>query len=419
MYRPATGSLKSQIVIGICALSSPGLAQGSLTFDEAVRLGIEASPQVKAAEAEVQAAEAGIRRARAGFLPQVELAPGAGFTNGNTALSQRFDISGVTSARESAAKAEMEVALSRLTITRQQAAYRVGLAYFESSRAKAELAAARELADLAARFADLVRKRVEVGEAPQVQASRAGLEATRAAQDVVRATGDVRARLAALKTLTGRQEISAEDISELAAVWHWTGTDFFAAAFQRRGEIMEAKAAIAVARAEARVVTAERGPILSAGVAADTWSIDRDPFQSRNLGLQTFLSFPLFDKGAFRAEAQRGQAIIRAAEARVREVESLIRIELSKALEEREARAQVAESYRSQILPEAKLVVEATQKGFETGVSTLLDVLDAQRTLRLVTSEALRAQFDALSADLELRRAAGQLAPRPQPETKN
>lgn len=419
MFRPAKGSFKSHIAIGICALSSTGLAQGALTFDEAVRLGIEGSPHVKAAEAEVQASEAGIRRARAGFLPQVELAPGAWFTNGNTALSQRFDISGVVSARASAAEAQAEVARSLLTIARQQAAYRVGLAYFESSRAKAELAAARESAELAARFADLVRRRVEAGEAPQVQAGRAGLEANRAAQEIVRAAADLRARLSALQTLTGRREISAEDVSEAAALQPWNPADFFTAALQSRGEIMEAKAGIAVAQAEARVIKAERGPVLSAGVSADFWSLNRDPFHSRNVGLQAFLSFPLFDKGAFRAEAQRGQAILRAAEARVREVESLIRIELANALEERAARAQVAESYRSQILPEARSVVEATQKGFETGISTLLDVLDAQRTLRQVSSESLRAQFDALGADLELRRAVGQLAPRPQPEIKN
>lgn len=422
MFRPLPGSLKTHIAFALLAATlAPGLAlaQPKLTLEEAIRAGISASPQVNAAEADVSAAQAAIRKSRAGFNTQVELAPGAGFTNGNTALSQRFDISGVTSASVLAAIADLGSAEGALAMARQQSAVQIGREFASASRAKAELIAAEEAESLAERLADLVRKRVEVGESPQVQASRAALEALRVGQDVVRARADLRSRLDALKTLLGMPELTAESLAELPEPPSYALAELLQSALGRRGEVLSAKWGVDQARSLASLARAERGPTLSAGIAADVWSLDRDPFQSRNLGFQTFLSFPLFDRGSFRAEDAWGAARIRAAEARVRDAERSVRIELAKAIEELNSRKAIAATYQTRILPDARSVADATQKGFETGVSSLIDVLEAQRTLRLIASEALKASHDAWLAEIEVRRAAGRLAPISEPEKKN
>src|SRR5687767_4077133 len=80
--------------------SSPAQAQAvALTAEEAVRLAVERDPSVTAAMNRVEVAAAGVRSARAPFNPQGEIAPGAGFTNGNAILSQQIDIGGRRSAQ--------------------------------------------------------------------------------------------------------------------------------------------------------------------------------------------------------------------------------------------------------------------------------------------------------------------------------
>jgi outer membrane protein TolC len=90
MYLSKT-SLRTVSAI-VAALSS--VLASSQSFDALTFRAVESSPAVLASRSRLDAAQSWQRSASSPFNPQLELSPGVGYTNGNLALSQRFDLSG-------------------------------------------------------------------------------------------------------------------------------------------------------------------------------------------------------------------------------------------------------------------------------------------------------------------------------------
>lgn len=411
---PGAGpSRVAQLILAIVVvIAGPGAAQPEgtpVTAEEAVRLALEQSPALNAARFRLEAAAAGVRGARAPFNPQGELAPGLGFTNGNALLSQEIDIGGRRSAQARAATGVRAAAQAELEVARLQAAAGARAAYFDLVRARAAEAAASDAAALARQIGDAVRRRVEIGDAPMVQATRAEIEVARADQDVARARGEVRGRLAALNLLLGRPAEALLTPSDALAVPEApAGTaELVEQAQRRRPELAAARGLIEARRGDVAVARAQRRPELFAELASDVWSLDRDPLDSRSFGVQARLSFPLFDRGRLRAGVDRAQAGVREQEAELAGISRTLNIEIQRAAADLDAAREVALNYQTTILPRTQELLQATRAGFDTGLTSFLEVLEAQRLARLTQTEYLNALFEATRARIALDRALG------------
>lgn len=400
----------SSLSIALAALAS---AQ-QITLEEAIARGLATSPGVKAADRRAEAAQAAVRRSRAGYNPQLELAPGLGFTNGNLALSQRFDINGARRAETRLAEAEFQTAIASAGSVRQTRAAEVGVLYFALRRARAEEAAARESVALTQALFELVRKRVEIGEAPLIHARRVEVEALRAEQELVGAQGLVAANSAALRLLLDLPavEVTAELPTDPAPA---ETQALMALALTNRAEVRMARALLAESQAGVAIARSAGRPSLTAGIAADVWSIDRRRSRSNPVGLQVLFGLPVFDRGSIAQEQRRTELLARAAEAEVAAAEQAVRAELARISGEFEARRQVALNYRTKVLPTVQQLVSASRLGYESGLTTLIELVDAQRAARQTRTEYLTALFQALTAEIDLRRAAGVLAPAMEP----
>lgn len=410
------------LCLGVLLLAQPARAQETarLTADEAVRRALEQSPAVTAAESRVEAAAAGVRGARAPFNPQAELAPGVGFTNGNSVLSQQFDIGGLRSAQAQAAMGLRTAAEAELELTRLQVAGQASTAYHDLVRARSAEEAARETAQLARQLRDAVRHRVEIGEAPQVQLTRAEIEVTRAEQEVARAAGDVRGRQTTLNVLLGRPADTPTLPAATLAVPEAPAptAELLQHAQQARPELAVGRGLLEARRGDVAVARAQRRPELFTDVAADTWSLDRDPFGSRNLGFQVRLSFPILDRGRLRSAEDRARAGVRAQEAELEATRRALTLDIEQAAAELSTAREVALNYETAILPRTQELLRATQAGFETGLSSFLEVLEAQRVARQTRTEYQSVLFEAVRARINLERALGRipgLTPTPGP----
>jgi outer membrane protein, heavy metal efflux system len=397
----------------------PAQAQSQkLTAEEAVRLAIERDPNVLAARSRLEGAAAGVRSARAPFNPQGEVAPGVGFTNGTALLSQQIDIGGRRSAQAKSAEGLRGAAAAELGMARLQAAATARAAYFDLVRARASQGAATDAAGLARQVRDAVRRRFEIGESPQVQVTRAEIEVGRAEQEVARASGEARSRVATLNLLLGRPASDAAEPSDPLAIPPKNDPQgsLIEQAERQRPELAAARALVEARRGEVAVAKSQRRPELFAEVASDLWSLDRDPFNSRNLGFQARLSFPLFDRGRVRGLEEQARAGVKAQEAELAVTRRAIGIEVERAAAELEAAREVALNYESTILPQTQDLLKSTRSGFDIGLTSFLEVLDAQRLARTTQTEYLKAVFDAVSARIALDRALGSipgLAPEP------
>jgi outer membrane protein TolC len=410
---PKAGALlKLNLLFGLSGLTTVCFAQ-ELQLEDVVQRALASSPRVHSAQARVEAATQALRGAGAGFNPMVELAPGAGFTNGNAALLQRIDISGSRSAAISAAKANLATEVAGLQSIRQARAAEAATAYLEAVLARANLLAADEQVQSSRELVELVRKRVEVGEAAEVQALRADIQARRHDQEAAIAKGALDAKLSRLSALMGDSFLQITSIpSDLQTEFELpTASQAMDKALGNRPELAMAQSQLQLAQARLALAKSEGRPTLSAGLAADIWSLDRDPFDSDNLGFQAFLNFPLFDRGSLRSGVKAAEALVVSAKAEYAGTERDIRAEVSAALIELGTRRGVAANYRDTILPETAKLVQATTAGYQSGLTTLIEVLDAQQTARMARTEYLSALYLAAAAEIDLKRAMGTLAP--------
>lgn len=406
---PKLATARSLLVALFC---SAGAAQAqtlpALSVEEAVRLALAQSPSVTAARSRVEAAEAGIQGARAPYNPQAELAPGVGFTNGNALLSQQFDISGRRSAQTRVARGLRQTAEAELEAVQLHVAAEARSAYFDLARSGAILRSAEETVTLASQIRNLVRRRVEIGDAPQVQATRADIEVARAEQEVSRARGEVRGREAVLNLLLGRSATEALVIGDVLTLPEALPAGELAQqAVDNRPELAGLRGRVQAQQGEVAVARSQRRPELFADFASDAWSLDRDNLRSRNLGFQARLSFPLWDRGRIRADEARARAGVREQEAELSAATQALRREVERTAAEVSAAREVALNYQSTILPRSQELLRVTRAGFEAGLSTFLEVLEAQRVVRQTQVEYQNALFDAVRARISLDRALG------------
>lgn len=402
------------MALSLLALAAPGplLAQPdgiTLTAEDAVRMALEQDPALAAARSRLDAASSGVREARAPFNLRGEVAPAVGFTNGNALLSQQIDIGGRRAAQTRAATGLQSAAAAEIHLARLDTAAGVRTAYFDLVRAMTVEATAAEAANLAGQIRDSVRRRVEIGEAPEVQATRSEIEAARAQQETARARGESRGRLAVLNLLLGRPADAPITPAETPGLPENPAQlpELLELARRQRPELAVVQGLIEAQRGEVAVARSQRRPELFAELTSDIWSLDRSAIRSGNFGIQARLSFPLFDRGRLRAGVDRAEAGVREREAELASATRTLQIEIQRAAAELTAARDIALNYQTQILPRTQELLQATRAGFDAGLSSFLEVLEAQRIARLTQVEYLTALFEATRARIQLDRALG------------
>jgi outer membrane protein len=132
-------------------------------------------------------------------------------------------------------------------------------------------------------------------------------------------------------------------------------------------------------------------------------------FQTDNTSVGVELNVPLFEGGAVRARAKEARYLYQAAQHD---------FEGQRRNTERTARASFlgvsSASARVEALKQAVVAnesaVEAKQEGFNAGINTNLDVLDAQRDLFRAKRDYARARYDYVINILKLKQSAGTLS---------
>lgn len=388
-------------------LAGSAWAQNEPTLDQLVARALKASPIVAARQLQVEEAQASTRSAGSPKNAELEIAPGVGFTNSNFMLGQSFDLSGTRAARARRARAEAEVAKARLRETQLDVGSDFLTAYASYAAALTNESNAKAGVDIAKATVESIRKRIEIGEAPALQLTRAEVELNRAEQSLTLATAELAVNRSIVNSLLG-----SVPTAEIPVVtWTPSADDvtFARTALGRHPMALEARARIEGARAAELEARRTGLPSLFAGVAADTWSMDRRPFQNENIGLQLRLTMPLFDRGENRYAIRSAEAAVKAREAELLEAERQIALDIQTAVQHLIAAREVAQSYETGIVPKAQQMVQAMQSGLESGLTSFLELLEAQKTLAQLSREASDAKRNLRLAEIRYLTAAASL----------
>ncbi len=390
------------------------------------RLALENDATYSAAEANYEAARVDLPLARTGFKPivngsgtlgkQRSDASGSTTTSDNNSLGVNLDLPLYDrSTRIGITQAELQVenALLQLDIARDELTLRVAERYFNLLAARDAKEVARLQKIAIKRQMDLAEERLDVGLGTRTDLFDARARFQQADADLIAADIQINnARQALIEIIS----ITPESIAELAEnspldppepndVDHWVGL--------ARSNNLRVKAEelnLQVAGHEVDRQRAGRSPTVNFG-ASQRWSdngssFSGDEVNSTSLGLT--LNLPIYLGGSVNLRTQQAGMRFNAAE---QVLEAARRSASSSAT----AAFLSVTSGISQVVALAEAIVagesalQAKEEGFSAGLTTNLDVLDAQRDLSRSRTDYLRARYNYILALLQLEQATGDL----------
>ena len=410
--------------------AGPAAAQepGPISMGEAMRMALELRPTMDAAQAGVDAAQSSLARARAAQLPTVE-----GYWDWRTrqSLARPVDVGGGTVQSSSGrsdsrdagvsvnltlydsstrisinqARASAEAAGHRLVDTRHELMLNVARLYLTAlgQEQLAEVAATAVMS--AQQHLALVDASVAAGVAAeadayplQVQLAQAKLQAVATESALARVLADLRVTMglppgpplklserlmqiespgdadALLETaLTQRPDVAAQQASLRASRW----------------AVRSAKESAGLSYA----LTSQGDWGRHTGVTGESWSVSAG------------VSLPIFN-GQARASVDGAEANLRSAEAQMAELELSVRREIEQqylALAEADERITVAQTGEDS----ARVNLAAAEARYTEGLAIVIEVTDADQSLREAQASRVQALYDYNLAHTRLLSAVG------------
>lgn len=389
----------------LVALSSTCRAQGPavLTAEDTVRQALSRNQRIQALQSDLQAARHQVRGA--GALANPELAYVPPITDSGSdeefIFRQPLEINGArriraqiarsnSSARHAEARAE---ALDLVADTRA--------AYYRLALARENLALARFLETNAEMFHSAVERQVELGSRPGIERTQTGLELARIRLEVKSALADEQSAEAALNALMGLPPDTP--VPELAKLTTSSESPPQAADLAdvaaRRPEAQVERALADAARAEKDLARAEGRPDIAPQIRAD------EVGDTGSFGIGIAITLPFIDHGARRARIQEAQAEADAHERRAEALQTEMAAQARQAELAAEEAAARAAAYETDLLDQARRLLDASRVGLEEGRTGILAVLEAQRTYREIETERIEALVDLALARVALQRA--------------
>jgi outer membrane protein, heavy metal efflux system len=383
------------------ALADPGpvtsrLPVGSLevTWADIVRL-VEEHPRLAAGKFQIQAARGAIRAARAVPNPTLEGTVGQGLArNGpesrfewSLALNVPLSWIAQRGARVAAAEAEVDVAVSERKALRRDVLVQLSTLFWSLAYEQARVGSLESLDAETAELGQAVKRRVEKGEVRPVDSIRVEIELEKVKSELEAA----RISLAARRDELGVWLRAPKGERIVAQV----GPDALPETVSRDDALAKARAshpALEAVRARTRTLAAEvevekraRVPALSAKGFAGF------EFDRRTFGIGLAVDLPLWNWNSGRiAQAEARLAAGRMqAEATARELETTV-IEAEAACR---ASAATATRFRQNLIPRSEASAKTMERTYQLGEASLLELIDARRTLL----EARRLHLNALS----------------------
>jgi cobalt-zinc-cadmium efflux system outer membrane protein len=386
-------------------------ADDGLRLEDYVRIVLQSHPATQAARALDESASAETKAARLLPDPTLELSLGEGRAadgTGSPKTEKGFSISQVIpwlparSASIEAADHEARALRAEGQATRWGIELDARLAYFRLLFAQAQVEVDRAAEEDARSLLDLMTRRASLGEAREVDRIKARVEWLRQDRELSAAHREETASEAILRTLA--RDPLPESLRLSGALPRHT--DAMRALLDAKPDRLEmspvlTRASAEAARAASLLSSARRGRVPDLGFSFFRQKeLDREAWGG-SLGVVV----PLWN--ARRGDVARAEAESRLRAADAEGVRLSLLADLATRRRDVETLAVQVASLEGDLLPSAAESVRLARLLFEEGETSLLDLLDAQRTAREARREEIRARFDLASAIAELQRLLG------------
>ena len=376
-----------------------------LTLAQATAYAQTHSPQLLAAGYSVAAARANYVGQRVPANPTVgfgglnnTVAPTTFGDLSNYAVYLPIETSGKLRWRTSQSKNEWLQSQADAQTTGLTVQQSVANAYIALQAANRALTDEQEAYADALKLRDLTAKQFQAGGSPETNAIRAQVALTQETANLFSAINGVRQARATLNNVIGQDANAPIDAAEPLDYQSVALKldDLQALAAKNRPEVASAEYNRRALSAAASLARSQSYPDLVLGKT----------LQGTN-GVELGFVLPLFDFGGIRGATQQAQKQEKAQEAAQRQIRQSVGLDVQAAYNSLNLAAQTVEAYRSGILPQSDSLLRRVTQGYQLGASTILDLIDAQATLRTVRIAYYGAIAQYRQALAQLERATG------------
>ena len=380
--------------------------------------GIEHNPGLQAAHQKHQAALQKIPQARALPDPKImathfveDIQTRTGPQQNQVFVSQTFPWFGKLRLRGAVASKEAEAIQHAYEAELLALARDIGLSYYDYAYLGEETRITREVLELLERLEETVRAKVRAG-GDQAQLLRLEVEIAKTRDALQGLEKQRESQSAGLNALLGRRETNALPWPSLPPLKHGAqGRSGLSRQLLEDNPELKAlqsrieKAAEAVALAKKSPIP---DPTIGAGIfdtgdalnPATTGSGD-DPW-----AIQISFSIPLGQK-KYKAERREAEANYEAAKQTLTNRENTLLAELERALSDLAEVEERIELYDETLLPKARQALEVTESSYRADRSSILDLIDSERTLLEIERTYQRAVANHYKAHVRLQTLTG------------
>lgn len=408
-YRPEAQPPSGEDVLA----PPPPDPSGSLTLRDAIASALLGNPELARFGYDVRAAEARVVQAGLWENPELDIeienfAGSGGFDGTDAAevtlmLSQTFPLGGDIERRQELARLHGQLAGWDYEATRVALLAEVTQRYVDVLVAQQRIDLAQESLDLAVQIANSIDRRVEAGDAPAVERSRAAVPVATARIELDRAMRDLETTHVRLALTWGSSTPQFEEVQgDLEQVMPIPAASELTVLISQNPEVARWAVEIASRQAEVELTRAEAKPDLTAGLGY-RWFNESD---DNALVAGFSIPFPVFD---------RRQGDILAARfgvASAHNQQQAIELKVTAALASTYARLvnahDEAVALRDHAIPPSEAAYRDIRQAYDGGNLGYLDVLDAERTLIDLRRKYLDALAEYHSAAAELEGLIGQ-----------
>ncbi len=405
-----------------------------LTLKDAEALAIKNHPQVQAAQLDYQASRQAVAEARAAYFPTLDgdvtgsqanpqSRIGAGsiavsrlwdrFGQGVT-LSQLITDSGRTSNLVASSRLQSQASSQTYQATRYDVLLRVNTAYFQALQAQALVKVGQETVASRQLVVDQVNALAQNKLRSQLDVSFASVSLAQAKLLLIRAQDTVQQSLAELTRALGTDQDQSFTLVEesLPPSPAADSAEMVAQAYKQRPELaglrLERESAYKFERAE-RDLSYPTASLVAVGgfipfIHQQTTTPVAAEYESAAINVQ----IPIFNGGLFSARREAAHLKAQAADQRVRNLEESIARDVRVAWSE-SLTAYHQLDVTAELLREATMGVELAQGRYNLGLSSIVELTQAQLNLTQAEVENLSAKYDYQRLYAVLQYSAGML----------
>ncbi len=379
-----------------------------LTYDAALDLATSRNLGLEAARRQHAIREAAIRAARQIPNPDVSFELTRDTPHETAGIDLPIEIGGKRSRRIDLAKEELTLADVDVRVELRAVRKELRQAFYSLVAGEARVAVAESVLEIARRVRDAAQARFETGAAPRLEVLQADLGVTRAETELDLARSErigAQANLNAVLNLPPRQAVAVS-----GSLTDRTSAPAYelalTSAITSNVDLIRLDREIAVEQRRADLLRAERTPTPTFSFGAMFGNPD---FSNPGLRGAVSVGVPIFSRNQGEiAQSIATTSQLRAErEATKRDVENTVFAIVAKI----DAQRRQLDAYQQRLVPTATDLESLAEESYRAGRTSILGMLDAQRSLRDLRREALQVMLDLQFSLADLEEILGTALP--------